>query len=77
MVVLFAIIAGAVLTAESPPPQPACASSATQTMPFCNITLANEQRVHDLVSRLTLAEKVSAVDYDDLLQHCVWLHRSL
>ena len=76
MVVLFAIIAGAVLTAESVPP-PACASSATQTMPFCNITLANEQRVHDLVSRLTLAEKVSAVDYDDLLQHCVWLHRSL
>ncbi|KAK8479143.1 hypothetical protein V6N11_073147 [Hibiscus sabdariffa] len=49
------------LLADSTPPPFSCDSSdqPTKSYPFCNTTLSINQRVHDLISRLTLDEKIS------------------
>ncbi|KAL8514095.1 hypothetical protein ACS0TY_013277 [Phlomoides rotata] len=53
-----------VINAESnghPPPPFSCDSSnpSTKSFPFCDTNLSIDERVHDLVSRLTLDEKIS------------------
>jgi beta-glucosidase-like glycosyl hydrolase len=40
----------------------ACSDSTTKTLPYCNVKLSTEARVSDLLSRLTLAEKLSMMD---------------
>lgn len=48
-----------IVSAESPQPPFSCdSSSPTPPYPFCNVSLPIPNRAHDVVSRLTLDEKV-------------------
>jgi beta-glucosidase-like glycosyl hydrolase len=57
----FTIFTVLVLQADSTQPPFSCDSSnpSTKTFPFCKTTLPISQRANDLVSRLTLEEKIS------------------
>ncbi|RZS28806.1 hypothetical protein BHM03_00062455 [Ensete ventricosum] len=61
---LLLLLAQPVLVISATPPF-ACnpASSSTPTFGFCNTTLPIDKRVNDLISRLTLEEKIQQLDH--------------
>ncbi|KAF8024900.1 hypothetical protein BT93_F1905 [Corymbia citriodora subsp. variegata] len=61
LISLAALLSPPAASAEPPPPPFSCDSSSpsTQSFPFCNASLPISKRAQDLVSRLTLDEKIS------------------
>ena len=55
---MLCLLAGAL---AQPPPR-GCSDSLTRRLPFCDVALSPAARASDLVSRLTLAEKLSLTD---------------